>query len=195
MAYHRCFGLPPGGRSGNLCALFGFTFMKIIVAAVMFLSVGWWCALAADGGGAAKLEFTTETLGPGKYAPKHVVAVWVADANTNFIKSVMRLGNKRHTKLHTWNKARQGDNEVDGVTGATVTEHQSHTATWNGTDASGKPLPDGTYLFCVEFTENNNQGPVAMIPFTKGAKAENHDVQAGPKGFKALKVIFTPPAK
>lgn len=172
--------------------------MMSIIKAAGFAALLWAVTIvgasAAESKVVATLDFTTETLGPGKYAPKHVVAVWVADAKTNFVKTVLRLGNKRHTKLHTWNKANQGNREVDGVTGATVTEHQKHTATWNGTDADGKALPDGAYLFCVEFTENNNQGPVAVIPFTKGPKAENHDI-TGPKGFGKIKVVTTPVAR
>jgi hypothetical protein len=169
--------------------------MKTILIALTILGLGLAGAQAADAKGVATLEFTTESLGPGKYAPKHVVAVWIADANTNLVKSVMRLGNKRYTKLHTWNKVRQGNNEVDGVTGATVAEHQPHTATWNGTGADGKPAPDGAYFFCVEFTENNNQGPMAMVPFTKGPRPEIRTIK-GLKGFKELKVSFgLPPAK
>jgi hypothetical protein len=169
--------------------------MKTVANLICLLALCAGGLRAADTEGTVKLEFATEHTDSSKYAPRHVVAVWVADAQTNFVKTVMRLGNKRHTKLHTWNKARQGDSAVDGVTGATVASHQAHTATWNCRDAENKVVADGTYLLFVEFTESNNQGPVAVIPFKKGVTAEDRRVE-GLKGFSSVKISFAPgPAK
>lgn len=164
-----------------------------MLAVVGLLTCGAISSAAAATEGVAKVEFTTETVS-GKYAPRHVVAVWVADSGTNFIKTVLRLGNKRHTKLHAWNAARQGNSAVDGVTGATLAQHEALSATWNGTDSDNKPMPDGSYFFVIEFTESNNQGPLAHLPFTKGPQKQNHDVE-GLKHFPKVKVTFTPAGK
>lgn len=118
-----------------------------------------------------ELEFTTQSVVQGKYAPRHVVAVWLADGQTNYVKTLLRLGQKRHNKLHTWTQARGGDEKVDGVTGATVAEHQTHRVLWKGDDAEGKPVAPGQYFLVIEFTENNRQGPLALVPVSLGGAA------------------------
>ena len=145
---------------------------------------------AAATEGVARLEFTTETT-QAKYAPRHVAAVWIADAQTNYVATVAKYGAKRWTKLHTWNAARQGDNAVDGVSGATLATHEPLKATWNGKAADGKTAPDGAYFFVVEFTESNSQGPLARVPFTKGPKADERTLKEV-KNFPALKVTYSP---
>jgi hypothetical protein len=140
--------------------------------------------------GEARLEFTTQTT-QAKYAPRHVVAVWIADAQTNYVKTVAKYGTKRANKLHTWNQARQQDSAVDGVSGATLAAHEPLKATWNGKNAEGKTAPDGAYFFVVEFTESNGQGPLVRVPFTKGPKADGRALE-GVKNLPVLKVAFVP---
>jgi hypothetical protein len=167
--------------------------MRTILSWVLGLALVSLAAAAATGAttdGAAQLEFTTATT-KGKYAPKHVLAVWVTDAQTNFIKTVVRQAGKRQDKLLAWNKARQGNRAVDGVSGATLAAHGPRSARWNCRDAANELVPDGTYLFFVEFTETKGQGPLAVIPFTKGPKAQNQTVEEL-KNLSNIKVIFTP---
>lgn len=140
--------------------------------------------------GTAKLEFTTVTP-QGKHSPKHVLAVWVADARTNFVKTVCRFAGKRQKYLFTWQAARGTDATVDGVTGATLPAHETRTATWDGCDAQKKSLPDGQYYFCVEFTDAHSQGPTAMFPLTKGPAAQVKRFPDQPN-FKNITLSFTP---
>lgn len=141
-----------------------------------------------------ELEFATHSVVQGKYAPRHVVAVWVADGQTNYLKTLLRLGQKRHNKLHTWNQARGGDEKVDGVTGATVAEHQTHRVLWKGDDAQGKPVPPGKYLLFIEFTENNRQGPLACVPVELGGAASQIKIETI-NGFKEIKASVVNGAK
>ncbi|WCJ58375.1 DUF2271 domain-containing protein [Fontisphaera persica] len=137
-----------------------------------------------------KLEFTTQSVVQGKYAPRHVMAVWVADAQTNYVKTLLRLGQKRQNKLHTWNQARGSDDRVDGVTGATVAEHQTHRVLWKGDNAEGKPVPAGQYFLVIEFTENNRQGPLAHVPVQIGGPAGQVTV-SDVAGFKEIKATVS----
>lgn len=113
------------------------------------------------------LTFTIETMSNGgNYAPKHVLAIWIEDGN-GFIKTSKLRADKRKQYLYTW-KSRSSENTVDAITGATLASHQSHTITWDGTDANGNVVPDGDYKVRVEFTDAHAQGPLYSLTFAKG---------------------------
>ena len=57
---------------------------------------------------------------------------------------------------------------MDAVTGATRSQHASHSLGWDGTDVNGAVVADGTYRVYVEFTEKDGAGPWTSIEFTKG---------------------------
>ncbi|MEI7731390.1 MAG: DUF2271 domain-containing protein [Verrucomicrobiota bacterium] len=147
---------------------------------------GW--AAATDG--TAWLEFTTLSEG-WAHSPNHVLAVWITDARTNFITTVLKHGNNRAQHLSTWNAARRGNADVDGVSGATLTSHGVITAAWNCRNRKGTTVPDGTYLFFAEFTEGDFQGPRAVFSFVKGPQAQSTQL-ARQGNFKAIKVSFVP---
>ncbi|MEI7732049.1 MAG: DUF2271 domain-containing protein [Verrucomicrobiota bacterium] len=143
--------------------------------------------------GTATLEFTT--VNPhGKYSPKNVLAVWVTDANTNFVKTITRFGGKRQKYLGAWNQARAGLAAVDGSTGATLSSHGTRTATWDGCDGKQQSMPDGKYRFVVEFTDHNGGGPLAVFPFEKGM-ATPKQVFPDQKNFTKIQVTFVPGRK
>lgn len=152
------------------------------------------CAFGATATEAtATLEFTT--LNPqGKFNPKNVLAVWVTDANTNFVKTVSRFAGKRQKYLSAWNQARNGNAAVDGSTGATLSSHAARTATWDGRDARQQTAPDGRYLFFVEFTDHNGAGPLAVFPFEKGPAIYNKAL-ADQKHFTKIQVACAPGRK
>lgn len=131
-----------------------------------------WPTRAASTDGVVTLEFTT-TEAPGKYSPKHVLAVWVADARTNLLQTLEVRGGKRQKYLPTWLAARGENTTVDGVTGATLGQHQAHRVTWNCRDHKGALMPDGSYLLFVELTSKNGAGPVAVFPFAKGPQTQS----------------------
>jgi hypothetical protein len=133
------------------------------------------CLLAVPGARAAAshpvtLEFSTVPTG-GKYSPRHVLAVWVTDANTNFVKTLCRYGVKRQKYLAAWRQAHGGQTAVDGTTGATRKTHTPIVVTWDGCNADGQPLPDGRYYFFVEFADSHQEAPLAVLPIHKGPTA------------------------
>lgn len=102
-----------------------------------------------------------------RYDPRHVLAIWVADAQNRFVKTLKKRASRREEYLYTW-VARSNRNVVDAVTGATLSSHQTHTVTWDGRDTSGHIAPDGEYRIWVEFTAAHEQGPRTSVQFTKG---------------------------
>ena len=113
--------------------------------------------------------FSTAPHG-GKYTPRHVLAVWVADARGRFVKSLLVRAGKRAGDLKGWRSASEG-NRTDAVTGATLPRHDRHRAVWNGTDARGNPVPDGDYELRIELCEGAPSvlTPKGHLPFVKGS--------------------------
>ncbi len=132
----------------------------------------------------------------GKYAPRHVLAIWVTDSQGALVKTLQVNADKRKKHLVQW-MAAMGDTKVDAVTSATLKTHQTSKVVWNCKDAKGNPVPDGKYQIRVEFTEINGAGPATpkdYIEFTVGPKA----VTLKPKdlaNFKAMSLDYMPPHK
>jgi hypothetical protein len=146
----------------------------------------------AFGEGKVKVSFRPAKIS-GKYAPRHVVAVWVADAKGGFVKTLAVYGLKEKKRLKTW-AAQSKRNETDAVTGATLKRYQKHTVVWDCRDAGGDVVPDGDYRILVEYTCANQQGPVmpkAALQFTKGSKSiklEPDDIEY----FEDIKLTYKP---
>jgi hypothetical protein len=123
---------------------------------------------APTGSALTKLSFsvTTATL-RGRYSPRNIYAIWVADAQGKFVKTLAKFAFIRARYLTGWNAA-SGGNVVDAVTGATVSDHGTRSVTWNLTDVSKKPVPDGDYKIVVELTDADKTGASTSVPFTKG---------------------------
>lgn len=135
------------------------------------------------------VSFTTVSFG-GKYAPSNVVAVWVADDQDVFVKTLGVFATKRIKYLVTWLKA-SGGNTVDAVTSATFAAHGPHTVKWDSTGVDGKVVPDGNYRVYIEFTEQNKLGKFTFIPFSKGPTP----IDASPPDepyFKDIHVLYAP---
>ena len=146
---------------------------------------------------AAIVNFSVTTVPTtGKYAPRHVLAIWVADSQGTLIQTLHVNASKRKKHLIEW-LAALGDTKVDAVTGPTLKTHQTSKVVWNCKDAKGNPVPDGKYQIRVEFTEINGAGPATpkdYIEFTVGPKAAT----VKPKdlaNFKAMSVEYTPAGK
>jgi hypothetical protein len=151
------------------------------------------CAVAARAqtDGSVTFRVTTVTAG-GQYSPNHVLAIWVTDAQTNFVKTLKRQAANRIQYLYHWGSVSQS-NVVDGITGATLGSHQTHNLTWNCRNISGTLVPDGIYRFWVEFTDYNGQGPwtANAISFTKGASSMTN-TPADLANFTGMQVVYTP---
>jgi flagellar hook assembly protein FlgD len=125
-----------------------------------------------------QLTFTVKTVSNGSgYSPKHVLSIWIKDEAGNFIVSrkVMAASRKKH--LVKW-VASSAYNTTSATTGATLNSHQTHTITWDGKDANGIEVQDGTYQVWVEYTSQNSAngqpaGPSMSVSFHKGPVAEH----------------------
>jgi len=119
------------------------------------------------------LTFTVKTItNSSSYSPKNVLAIWIKDAQGNFVVSRKVMANTRKQHLVKWNASSLG-NTASATTGATLSTHQTHTVTWDGKNASGTEMPDGIYQIWVEYTSTNsasngNQGPSLSVEFDKG---------------------------
>jgi len=139
-------------------------------------------------GGEVTFTFRTVSTG-GPYSPRHVLAVWIEDAD-GFVKTRLLRGTSKKKYLYTW-KASSNYNVVDAVTGPTLTSHQTHTVTWDCIDLDGNIIPDGDYDIWAEFTDKHAQGPLKTITFTKGPEPQTITLP-DETYFKDMSVVFTP---
>ncbi len=120
----------------------------------------------------------TTVTAHGTYAPRNVGAIWIDDGSGKFVKTLQEWGVARIGNATAWETA-SGGNVVDAVTGATLPNHGPHTATWNCTDLSGNPVPDGNYSVNVTFAESDAFpffGPAPIqtaVTFVKSASPLN----------------------
>ncbi|MDY0102744.1 MAG: DUF2271 domain-containing protein [Lentimicrobium sp.] len=131
----------------------------------------------------------------GTYSPKNVLAIWVKDAQGNFVisRKVMAANRKQH--LVQW-VASSGNNVVNAVTGATLASHQQHTINWDCRNQDGILVADGDYEIFVEFTERNSAnggaaGPSTSILFSKGSQSITL-APADESNFKDIQLSYTP---
>lgn len=117
-------------------------------------------------------NFTTISYG-GTYKPKHCLAVWITNSTDVFTRTIKLSASTYKVHLVKWNQM-SGGNTTDATTGASLTQHQSHTLYWDGKDKNAVLQPDGNYKVYVEFTESNSanpsipDGPWTSFAFTKG---------------------------
>lgn len=134
------------------------------------------------------LSFTfTQTPHTSYTGTKNVMAVWIQSSTGNFIKTRARyVGNGTKDHLPTWavnsggtagNATSVNCNVVGAISGATLTNFATRTFSWDGTDANGNLVVDGTYKITVESTWNHGAagGTLTTYTFVKGP---NPDVQA-----------------
>ena len=149
------------------------------------------------------LTFTYTQTAPTSSATKNVMAVWIEDNAGTFIKTKMRYwGSSTTDHLPSW-KAKSAQNLTDATTGATRTASSSPTAfgsktiTWDGKNASGVTVPDGTYKVFVESSycnpepASNQHWIITSFSFTKGSVAE-HTTPTGPANFSAITLDWAP---
>ncbi|NOU47725.1 MAG: DUF2271 domain-containing protein [Bacteroidales bacterium] len=150
---------------------------KILVVFILFLysnisfSQGENVSTNTDG----NLTFSVLTVSNGAtYSPKNVLAIWIKDANGNFVISRKVMANNRKQHLVKW-MASSGNNSVDAITGSTLSNHTTHTVSWDCRDLQGNIVPDGDYQVWVEYTSRNSAsggqpGPSFSYTFAKGTE-------------------------
>ncbi len=140
------------------------------------------------------VKFSVETKrDKGKYAPKHVLAIWVTDAKGKFVRTLEIYGKKRMKYLTVWGKNSK-QNTADAITGATLKKHVAHNVVWDCRDAKGKLVPNGYYYIQVEFAEEHKRTqmmPLRHVKFQKGAKAVSIKPKDTPN-FVKIKLDYTP---
>lgn len=129
------------------------------------------------------------------FGPRHVVAVWIEDANGRFVRTLAVEGRKQWRRLEAWRAAAGRAAGPDAVTGATRTNWGRFSASWDGTIEGGRTAPDGEYRVRIETTWWNGAGPrVDDLKFTKGPtpqQATRPDV--GP--FREIRIDWKPASR
>lgn len=153
-------------------------------------------ASATPPAGTVRLEITTRPTGA-KYSPRHVLAVWVTDAQGRFVRTLMLRAKRQRSRLVAWQAGSSGNTAglTDAVTGATVTQHKAITVDWDCRNAAGETVPDGWYQILVEFSERNGSGPVTPAGTLRVRKGPEPYV-AGPgdlEFFRGIRVSYQPP--
>ena len=114
---------------------------------------------ASGGGGGPEemtITFTTIPRDNEEYSPKNVVAVWIQNANGDFIDTIDRYSAGRTGSLKAWNAVAPVP-PVDTVSGATRNNHNTPiTAKW---DIQAANVPDGEYTIRIETCESNANTP------------------------------------
>ena len=152
----------------------------------------------AGGGSSGSCSLTvtvTTATNNGTYSPRNIGAIWIAKDSGTFVKTLAVWARTRIRYLTMWNSttssAGLSANTVDAVTGATLSSHQTHKVTWNCTDASRNPVPDGAYRVYFEMTNRSGTGPNMFVDFTKGSMPLNL-TPTDQKTFKGISVVFQP---
>lgn len=127
----------------------------------------------------------------GRYAPKHVMAVWVESTSGTFVKTLVAKAAERRQYLTNWLKATSNGNTTDALTGATLNSYNAVTCSWDGTNVSGSVVGDGTYNLRVEYTEDNGTGKIASFSFTKGTSVDTQSPVAA-SGVTVGELTWTP---
>ena len=140
------------------------------------------------------VKVTTASAG-GRYAPRNIGAIWLADKSGNFIRSLEVWAQQRAGNLTLWNsatsKAGAAGSRVDIVSQATLNSHTTHTSTWNCQDFKKLPVPDGTYRVYFEMTDDNKAGPNRFEEFSKAAASATLK-PTDSTNFKSIELSFKP---
>jgi hypothetical protein len=118
---------------------------------------------------ALAFEVTTKAIG-GKYQPKNVGAIWIADASGKLVKSLEVWAATRVRYLSEYNKTRAGMS-VDTTSRATLPNHRAHKVTWDLKDRSGAPVPKGKYKLTLELTDTDSTGKTTSVDFDTSGNA------------------------
>lgn len=153
---------------------------------------------------AGTLSFTFTCLPHTSYnATKSVMAVWIEDNTGAFVKTRTRnVGNGTKDHLPVWAVNAGGPsnnalstlcNVVGATSGATLTSFGAHTVTWDGTNAAGTQMPDGTYKILIQETWNHGTSGSAtrIFTFTKGNTTDTQS-PATDANFSNISLTWTP---
>lgn len=136
------------------------------------------------------ISFTVKTVtNHGTYAPRHCFAIWITNAQGQFVKSLEVRASNYKQYLTRW-RAASSYNTTGAITSASLNQHTTHTVTWNCRNLSNVEVPDGVYTVWVEFTERNGSGPYTSVQFTKGSESQTL-TPANLTNFTNMNLTFT----
>ena len=170
----------------------------------LFLSISLFvCAtLSAQTTGTLTLAFS-QTPHTSYQQTKNVMAVWIESSTGTFVKTRARnAGGGTSDHLAVWAVKAGGSagncmaancNVLGATTGATLTNFGNRSFSWDGTDASGNVVPDGTYKITVESTWNHGSAATTTrsYSFVKGA-AQDLQTPASDANFTNITLAWNP---
>lgn len=141
------------------------------------------------------LAFSVRTVTyNGQYAPRNAGAIWITNAQNQFVKTIKVWANQYRYTLIRWN-ANSGGNTTGAITGASLNNHILHNVTWNGRNYQNIEVPDGTYYVNTEFTEHNananNMGKYKQVAFVKGPDPIDETLP-NETYFRDMTLVWTP---
>jgi hypothetical protein len=157
---------------------------------LLFLSISFFVCtlLSAQTTGTLSLAFT-QTPHTSYEGTKNVMAVWIQSSTGSFVKTRTRnAGGGTSDHLPVWAANTGGSagncmaancNVLGATTGATLSNFGNRNFSWDGKDASGNVVPDGTYKITVESTWNHGSASTTTRSYTF-VKGTSQDVQTPP---------------
>jgi hypothetical protein len=139
-------------------------------------------------------SFSVTTTSSGGFSPEHLLAIWLENSSTSFIKTkIMYSSNDDLDHMQTW-VSKSGNNVIDAVTGPSRTSHGTITFLWNGTNVAGTVVPDGSYSVWLEMAWGSSLTTgktVDSYAFTKGV-TEFHSQPGNTDNFSSLALDWVP---
>lgn len=144
--------------------------------------------------GNLEVRVTTSNAG-GVYAPRNIVAIWIEDPNSNYVKTLLAYANEYKTHLNYWQASTTNAgtpfNTFDAITGPTINNHGTRVSNWNAKNFNNLIVADGNYRVCFELTDKNATGNYSCFNFNKS----NNQVTLTPANvpsFSSIKLTWTP---
>lgn len=170
----------------------------------LFLSISFFVSslLSAQTTGTLTLAFS-QTPHTSYQGTKNVMAVWIETSTGTFVKTRARnAGGGTSDHLAVWAVKSGGPagnclaancNVLGAITGATLSNFGNRNFSWDGTDASGNVVPDGTYKITVESTWNHGSAATTTRSYTfvKGA-AQDIQTPASDANFTNITLAWNP---
>jgi hypothetical protein len=170
----------------------------------LFLSISLMvgATLSAQTTGTLTLAFS-QTPHTSYQGTKNVMAVWIESSTGTFVKTRARnAGGGTSDHLAVWAVKAGGSagncmaancNVLGATTGATLSNFGNRNFSWDGTDASGNVVPDGTYKIIVDSTWNHGSAATTTRTYTfvKGA-AQDVQTPASDANFTNISLAWNP---
>ncbi len=142
--------------------------------------------------GTLTVEFSPKSY-DGHYADKNCWAAFVIDENGTYIKTIEARSDDRLDEFEIWTNYLDGD-EPDGITGATVKNHDRRYLSWDLKDRDNNHVTKGTYYLHMAFTEDNysskHPGVEHATQFVISGEAST--VTDNSDNFEDIKIVHTP---